>query len=76
MAPRTNWKGCLKLSLVSCAVALYPATAGISERVSFAETRRQLLEQAMGYQCPDWYDSGYRIADDPGYYRGKPRNSN
>ena len=26
MAPRPNWKGYLKLSLVSCAVALYPAT--------------------------------------------------
>lgn len=27
MAPRANWKGHLKLSLVSCAVALYPATS-------------------------------------------------
>jgi DNA end-binding protein Ku len=27
MAPRANWKGYLKLSLVSCAVALYPATS-------------------------------------------------
>jgi DNA end-binding protein Ku len=27
MAPRPNWKGHLKLSLVSCAVALYPATS-------------------------------------------------
>ena len=26
MAPRANWKGYLKLSLVSCAVALFPAT--------------------------------------------------
>ena len=26
MAPRPNWKGYLKLSLVSCPVALYPAT--------------------------------------------------
>ena len=26
MAPRPNWKGYLKLSLVSCSVALYPAT--------------------------------------------------
>ncbi len=26
MAPRANWKGYLKLSLVSCAVALYPAS--------------------------------------------------
>ena len=34
MAPRTSWKGYLKLSLVSCPVRLYPATSG-SERVSF-----------------------------------------
>ena len=25
MAPRANWKGYLRLSLVSCPVALYPA---------------------------------------------------
>lgn len=34
MAPRPNWKGYLKLSLVSCSVALYPATT-TSERVHF-----------------------------------------
>jgi DNA end-binding protein Ku len=34
MAPRANWKGYLKLSLVSCAVALYPATS-TSGRVRF-----------------------------------------
>lgn len=34
MAPRPNWKGFLKLSLVSCAVALYPATS-TSQRVRF-----------------------------------------
>ena len=34
MAPRPNWKGFLKLSLVSCAVALYPATT-TNQRVRF-----------------------------------------
>ena len=34
MAPRPNWKGFLKLSLVSCAVALYPA-ATTSQRIRF-----------------------------------------
>ena len=34
MAPRPNWKGYLKLSLVSCPVALYPATS-TSQRVRF-----------------------------------------
>ena len=34
MAPRPNWKGYLKLSLVSCSISLYPATSD-RERVSF-----------------------------------------
>jgi len=34
MAPRPNWKGFLKLSLVSCAVALYPATT-TGQRIRF-----------------------------------------
>ena len=34
MAPRPNWKGFLKLSLVSCAVGLYPATS-TSQRIRF-----------------------------------------
>lgn len=34
MAPRPNWKGFLKLSLVSCSVALYTATS-TSQRVRF-----------------------------------------
>ncbi len=40
MAPRANWKGYLKLSLVSCAVALYPATS-TSGRVRFNIINRQ-----------------------------------
>lgn len=39
MAPRANWKGYLKLSLVSCAVALYPATSS-SARVRFHTLNR------------------------------------
>jgi len=34
MAPRPNWKGYLKLSLVSCSVALYSATS-TSQRIRF-----------------------------------------
>jgi DNA end-binding protein Ku len=34
MAPRANWKGYLRLSLVSCPIALYPATSE-REKVSF-----------------------------------------
>ena len=40
MAPRPNWKGFLKLSLVSCAVALYPATS-TSQRVRFNIINRE-----------------------------------
>jgi DNA end-binding protein Ku len=39
MAPRPNWKGYLKLSLVSCPIALYPATSA-SERVSFNQINK------------------------------------
>jgi hypothetical protein len=34
IAPRTNWKGYLRLSLVSRPIALYPASS-LSEKVSF-----------------------------------------
>src|SRR5262249_32028267 len=40
MAPRAYWKGYLKLSLVSCPVALYPASSS-SEKVSFHRLNRQ-----------------------------------
>jgi DNA end-binding protein Ku len=57
MAPRPNWKGYLKLSLVSCPVALYPATT-TSERVSFRtlnrdtgnRVRRQFVDEQTGEQ--------------------------
>src|SRR5918997_1035102 len=39
MAVRANWKGYLKLSLVSCKVALYPATSS-SSRVRFHTLNR------------------------------------
>src|SRR5262249_48377207 len=55
MAPRPNWKGYLKLSLVSCPVALYPAPT-TSERVSFRtlsratgnRVRRQFVDEQTG----------------------------
>ena len=39
MAPRANWKGFLRLSLVNCPVALYPATSE-SENISFNQLNR------------------------------------
>ena len=49
MAPRPYWKGYLKLSLVSCSIALSPATSS-SERVSFRQINRKtgnLLRQQL-----------------------------
>ena len=40
MAPRANWKGFLRLSLVTCPVALYPATSD-SEKISFNQINKQ-----------------------------------
>lgn len=50
MAPRPYWKGYLKLSLVSCSVALFPA-ASRSDRISFhwlnRETGNRLRQQMV-----------------------------
>ena len=59
-APRANWKGYLKLSLVSCAVALYPATSS-SSRVQFHtlnratgnRVKRQFIDPATGDAVED-----------------------
>ena len=40
MAPRANWKGFLRLSLVTCPVALFPATSD-SEKISFNQLNRK-----------------------------------
>ena len=40
MAPRSNWKGYLKLSLVSASITIYPATSS-SEKVSFNRLNRK-----------------------------------
>ena len=40
MAPRANWKGYLRLSLVSCPVSLFPATSE-SEKIRFHQLNRK-----------------------------------
>jgi DNA end-binding protein Ku len=40
MAPRANWKGYLRLSLVSCPIALYPASS-LSEKVNLNRINRK-----------------------------------
>jgi len=70
MAPRPNWKGYLKLSLVSCPVALYPATT-TSERVSFRtlnratgnRVRRQFVDEQTGDPVQaEEQSKGYEVA--------------
>jgi DNA end-binding protein Ku len=56
MAPRAYWKGYLRLSLVSCPIALYPA-ASSSERVSFnrinKKTGHRLKQQLVDGETGD-----------------------
>src|SRR4051812_10740850 len=70
MAPRAYWKGYLKLSLVSCAIALSPATSS-SERVSFRQINRKtgnrLRQQLVDDQTREPVDAadkakGYEVA--------------
>jgi DNA end-binding protein Ku len=56
MAPRAYWKGSLKLSLVSCPVALYPATTSV-EKTHFhminRETGNRLKQQMVDTETGD-----------------------
>jgi DNA end-binding protein Ku len=70
MAPRAYWKGTLKLSLVTCPVALYPATTTV-EKTRFhminAETGNRLRQQMVDEETGDVVESsqkarGYEIA--------------
>jgi DNA end-binding protein Ku len=69
MAPRPNWKGYLKLSLVSCSISLYPATSS-SERVSFRQInketgnrlRQQLIDEVTREPvAPENKGRGYEV---------------
>jgi DNA end-binding protein Ku len=61
MAPRANWKGFLRLSLVTCPVALYPATSD-SEKVSFNQINRKTGHR-IKYAKVD-ADTGEEVATD------------
>jgi len=69
MAPRAYWKGYLKLSLVSCPIALYPATSS-SEKVSFnrinKKTGNRLKQQQVDAETGEPVDKedvgrGYEV---------------
>ena len=72
MAPRAYWKGYLKLSLVSCPIALYPA-ASSSERVSFnrinKKTGNRLKQQLVDAETGETVEKedigrGYELGKD------------
>jgi DNA end-binding protein Ku len=61
VAPRAFWKGYLKLSLVSCPVALYPATSD-REKINFHQIHRQTGNR-IRYKKVD-ADSGREVDND------------
>lgn len=72
MGPRATWKGYLKLSLVSCAVNLYPASSS-SSRVSFNtinrktgnKVKRQFIDAETGEVVENEDQAkGYPVAKD------------
>jgi non-homologous end joining protein Ku len=72
MAPRAHWKGYLKLSLVSCPIALYPAISA-AERVSFRQVnrqtghrlRQQLVDSVTGEVVPPHNKGrGYEVGEE------------
>src|SRR5436190_9523978 len=69
MVPRANWKGYLKLSLVSCPVALYPATTE-REKIRFHQlnsepgnrVRLRRVDEAIGNEVPyQQITKGYEV---------------
>ena len=72
MAPRASWKGYLKLSLVSCAINLYPASSS-SSRVAFNtinrktgnRVKRQFVDAVTGDVVEDEDQAkGYPVSKD------------
>ena len=72
MAPRSNWKGYLKLSLVSASIAIYPATSS-AEKVRFNTLNRatgnRLKRQMIDSETGDVVESedqvkGYAVGKD------------
>jgi DNA end-binding protein Ku len=61
MAPRAYWKGFLRLSLVTCPIALFPATSE-SEKISFNQINRNTGHR-IKYQKVD-ADTGEEVSND------------
>ncbi|WP_027524674.1 Ku protein [Bradyrhizobium sp. Ec3.3] len=64
MAPRAYWKGTLKLSLVTCPVALYPATT-FAAKTRFhminRETGNRLKQQMVDSETGDVVEDGQKV---------------
>ena len=72
MAPRAYWKGFLRLSLVTCPIALFPATSE-SEKISFNQINKktghrikyQKVDADTGEEVPsEDIIKGYKVDDD------------
>jgi DNA end-binding protein Ku len=71
MAPRPTWKGYLKLSLVSCSVAMYTATSTSSRirlNIINRETGNRIRNQAIDSETGDVVENenkvkGYEVDD-------------
>ena len=73
MAPRANWKGFLRLSLVTCPIALFPATSE-SEKISFNQINKKTGHR-IRYLKVD-ADTGEEVSNEDiikGYEVGKDR---
>jgi DNA end-binding protein Ku len=71
MAPRAYWKGFLRLSLVSCPIALFPATSE-REKVSFHQLNRKTGNRIRYHKVDE--ETGDEVAADDivkGYEVGK-----
>jgi DNA end-binding protein Ku len=75
MAPRANWKGYLRLSLVSCPILLYPATSE-NEKVHFHQLNKetgnrihlQKVDAETGEAVPaEDIVKGYEVGKGKGY---------
>src|ERR1043166_9629579 len=73
MAPRSYWKGYLKLSLVSCPIAVNPAPSS-SERVSFRQINKKTGNR-LRQQLVDEVTREPVEADDKGRGYGVGKNN-
>ena len=74
MAPRTYWKGTLKLSLVACPVVLYPASTSVEKtrfhminRETGNRLKQQMIDRGMSAEAPGHRVVGRSARDESGF---------